>query len=97
MKVNLLYLLYSTARRCCLLHLIKQNCLLRPKKITLVSGNAGEEKNLHPGSHKFIFFNRFSGDFLFSALVSFDFFGFLIYLFVCLMFFEIKNIYFDTL
>ena len=25
-KVNLLYLLYSTARRCCLLHLIKQNC-----------------------------------------------------------------------
>ena len=24
-KVNLLYLLYSTARRCCLLHLIKQN------------------------------------------------------------------------
>ena len=28
-KVNLLYLLYSTARRCCLLHLIKQNCLLK--------------------------------------------------------------------
>ena len=27
-KVNLLYLLYSTAWRCCLLHLIKQNCLL---------------------------------------------------------------------
>ena len=27
-KVNLLYLLYSTARRCCLLHLIKQNFLL---------------------------------------------------------------------
>ena len=30
-KVNLLYLLYSTARRCCLLHLIKQNCLLFSK------------------------------------------------------------------
>ena len=29
-KVNLLYLLlYSTALRCCLLHLIKQNCLLK--------------------------------------------------------------------
>ena len=27
-KVNLLYLLYSTTRRCCLLHLIKQNCFL---------------------------------------------------------------------
>ena len=26
-KVNLLYLFYSTARKCCLLHLIKQNCL----------------------------------------------------------------------
>ena len=26
---NLLYLLYSLARRCCLLDLIKQNCLLR--------------------------------------------------------------------
>ena len=28
-KVNQLYLLYSTGRRCCLLHLIKQNCLLK--------------------------------------------------------------------
>ena len=28
-KVNLLYLLYSTAQRCCLLHLIKQNFLLK--------------------------------------------------------------------
>ena len=28
-KVNLLYLLYSTGRRCCLLHLIKQNRLLK--------------------------------------------------------------------
>ena len=27
--VILLYLLYSTARKCCLLHLIKQNCLLK--------------------------------------------------------------------
>ena len=29
-KVNLLYLLYSTVQSCCLLHLIKQNCLLKP-------------------------------------------------------------------
>ena len=28
-KVNLLYLLHSMARRCCFLHLIKQNCLLK--------------------------------------------------------------------
>ena len=28
-KVTLLYLLCSTARRCCLLHLIKQKCLLK--------------------------------------------------------------------
>ena len=28
-KVNVLYLLYSAARRFCLLHLIKQNCLLK--------------------------------------------------------------------
>ena len=28
-KINLLYLLYSTGRRCCLMHMIKQNCLLK--------------------------------------------------------------------
>ena len=28
-KVNLLYLLYSTARSCCLLHMIKQNRFLK--------------------------------------------------------------------
>ena len=28
-KVNMLYLLYPTGRRCCLLHLIKQNCFLK--------------------------------------------------------------------
>ena len=35
-KVNLLYLLYSTAQRCCLLHLIKQNCLLKTFLRTLI-------------------------------------------------------------
>ena len=28
-KVNLLYLFCSTSQRCCILHLIKQNCLLK--------------------------------------------------------------------
>ena len=35
-KVNLLYLLSSTARRCCLLHLIKQNYLLKTFLRTLI-------------------------------------------------------------
>ena len=30
------------------------------KKNTLVSGNADDEKNLHPGGRKFIFFNQFN-------------------------------------
>ena len=59
----------------------------KTKKKALVS-----EKNLHPGGRKFIFFNRFSGDILYSFLVSFAFFVFLSFLFVCL-FFEIKNVY----
>ena len=35
-KVNLLYLLYSTAQKCCLLHLIKENCLLKTFLKTLI-------------------------------------------------------------
>ena len=35
-KVNLLYLLYSTDRRCCLLHLTKQNYLLKTFPITQI-------------------------------------------------------------
>ena len=35
-KVNLLYLVYLLARRCCLLHLIKQNCLLKTFLRTLI-------------------------------------------------------------
>ena len=35
-KVNLLYLLYSTTRRCFPLHLIKQNCLLKTFVRTLM-------------------------------------------------------------
>ena len=35
-KLNPLYLLYSTAQRCCLLHLTKQNCLLKTFLRTLI-------------------------------------------------------------
>ena len=42
-----------------------------------------------------LFFNRFSGDILFSSLVSFAFF-ILVFLFVCLFVFEIKNVYSAT-
>ena len=47
----------------------------KKKKNTLVSGNAGDEKNLHPGDRKFIFLNWFSGDILCSFLVPFAFLG----------------------
>ena len=47
----------------------------KKKKICLVSGNAGDEKNFHPGGRKFLFFGRFSGDILFSFLGSFAFFN----------------------
>ena len=81
---------------------------LGPKKNTLVSRNAGDEKNCSLAAAIF-FFNRFSGDILFSYLVSFAFFAFLFFFlllllsfFVLLFFllvyliFEIKNIYSDT-
>ena len=35
-KVNLLYLFYSTSQKCSLLHLIKQNCLLKTFLRTLI-------------------------------------------------------------
>ena len=60
-----------------------------------------DEKNLHPGGRKFIgYFNRFSGDILFSSLVSFDFFYscffvVVVAVVVCL-FFQLKNVYSDT-
>ena len=58
---------------------------LGPKnKKNLISGNAGNKKNLHPGRHKFFFFNQFSRDILFPFLVSFVFFIFvLFFLFAC--------------
>ena len=35
-KANLLYLLYSTTQRCCILHLMKQYCLLKTFLKTLI-------------------------------------------------------------
>ena len=35
-KVNLLYLLYSTTWRCCLLHLIRLNCLIKTFLRTII-------------------------------------------------------------
>ena len=45
-STNLLYLLYSLARKCCLLHLIKQNCLLR---------NFSKNSNLDDSGISFLF------------------------------------------
>ena len=55
------------------------------QKKNLVLGNAGDEKYLHPGVN--LFFNRFSGDILFSCLVSFAFLysRFCCCLFVCFL------------
>ena len=55
------------------------------KKKNLVSGNAGDEKNLHSGGRKLIFLNRFFGDILLSSLVSFAFFVFCFFVFFCLL------------
>ena len=63
------------------------------------TGNAGEGKNLHPGGRKFFFFYRFSGNILFSFLVSFSFFFVFLLcfaFFLACLFFEIKSIYSDT-
>ena len=45
-KVNLLYLLYSTVWRCCLLHLTKQNCLLKTFLKTLILMSQSIPRNL---------------------------------------------------
>ena len=68
--------------------------MLRPeiKRTERISGNAVDKKNLHPGNSKFIFLID-SPDIL-SFFFSFFFFPF--YLFICLMFFQIKNVYSDT-
>ena len=47
-KVNLLYLPYSMAQRCCLLHLIKQNCLLKTFGRTLIFDDSGISLPIFP-------------------------------------------------
>ena len=66
------------------------------KNNTLVSGNAGDKKNLPPGGHKFGFLSRFSRDIIFSSLVYFAFLILVFFVVVCLMFFELKNVYSDA-
>ena len=38
---------------------LKKICIKAGKKITLVSGNAGDEENLHPSGRKFNFLINF--------------------------------------
>ena len=61
--------------------------LITQALITLVSGNAGDEKNLHHSRPQIYFFNRFSGYILFSSLVSFAFFCILFFFFACMFVF----------
>ena len=70
---------------CCVLLISKTKKKEIKKNNTLVSGNAGDEKNLHPRAAIFFSFDRFSGDILFSSLVSFAFFDscFFLLLLVC--------------
>ena len=37
-----------------------EDCIKARNKNTLVSGNASDGKNLHPGGRKFIFLNQFN-------------------------------------
>ena len=58
--------------------------MARPKNNALVSGNAGDERNLHLGGRKFIFLSIFRRHYLFF----FSFFGFLymlVFLVVCFL------------
>ena len=62
------------------------------QKNTFVSGNASDEKNIHPGGCNFLklIFQRYS-----LSLVWFPFFVFVLVFFASLLF-EIRNIYSDT-
>ena len=63
-------------------------------KNTLVSGNAGDKENLYLGDRKFIFLIDMPE--IFSFLLKFHLHSFLFNFFVCLLFFESKNVYSDT-
>ena len=64
---------------------------VRSKKISCFQKCGWLEKS-SPGRVQICFFNRFSGDSLFSSLVSFAFFAFLFFL-ACLLFFMKLKIY----
>ena len=72
---------------------VGKKCKTKKKK-TLVSGNAVDQKNLHPGGRKFIFFNRFSGNilslFFFIFFCFFCILVFLLFLFCSVVFLKLK-------
>ena len=72
---------------------VGKKCKTKKKK-TLVSGNAVDQKNLHPGGRKFIFFNRFSGNilslFFFIFFCFFCILVFLLFLFCFVVFLKLK-------
>ena len=64
------------------------------KKIYSCFWKCGWQEKSSPGWPQIYFlFNRFSGDILFSFLVSFALFDSCFCLFICLLFFEIKYVY----
>ena len=65
------------------------------KKKTLVSGNAGDKKNLHPGGRNF--FSPFSGGSLFSSLASFVYFSFFFLFFDSYVFLVVQKTLLHTL
>ena len=65
------------------------------KKLLLFPEMRGDDKKNSLRRPQIYFFNRFSGDILFSSLVSFVFLYSCFSLLVCL-FFEIQNVCFDT-
>ena len=82
-KINIHLL--KVDHKCCLGRTKKKKKEKR-KENTLVSGNAGDQRNAHPGDSKFISFNQFSGHILFSSLVSFAFLcSCFLLLFVCFL------------
>ena len=88
----LLQIIFSKVPVLMLLYLIVEHL---GQKNPLVSGNAGDKKNLHPGGRKFIFLIDFLEIFSFLLQFLLPFLYFCLFLLVCL-FFEIKNIYPDT-
>ena len=71
---------------CCVLLISKTKKKKIKKNNTLLSGNAGDEKNLNSGGRNFFSFDRCSRDILFSSLASFAFFDSCFFFCCCLFF-----------